>query len=222
MRQATIATAGRPPERPHCSRGEGQDQRESEQSKHRFHPKIQVGYLIITPLLLGQMHRRGRRGAPIPAINRHMVTVSSNASGTSTFPSHRAGRRRGKAHPRRAGNRPTGPYPRRSGVPGSGARSAKVSARLKAAPWPRPSSTTHRVLAVEPATRRPKRLHQTCQRPPNDASLRGPPRGDHGNQEHCHDRHGLREPEHPPCSGCTHPLRLQDLREPRQRHVVGE
>ena len=68
----------------------------------------------------------------------------------------------------------------RSGVPGPEHAAREVSARLKAAPWPRPSSTTHRVLAVEPATRRPKRLHQTCQRPPNDASLRGPPRGDHG------------------------------------------
>src|SRR5829696_1862359 len=30
------------PERPHCSRGEGQDQRENEQCKHRFHPEIQA------------------------------------------------------------------------------------------------------------------------------------------------------------------------------------
>jgi hypothetical protein len=38
MRQATIAAADRP-ERPHCSRGEGQDQRENEQRKHRFRLK---------------------------------------------------------------------------------------------------------------------------------------------------------------------------------------
>ena len=42
MRQATMPLQAARPERPHCSRGEGQDQRENEQRKHRFRLKSRL------------------------------------------------------------------------------------------------------------------------------------------------------------------------------------